>query len=176
MSRTQLTSLISGLLAIVLGFLVSSGGFDSLAEDTVLPNGSVIKVVDGDTVDVMINNTEVRVRLLGIDTPEVVDPRKPVQCFGKEASEHLHQLLDGQTVTLEYDESQGITDKYGRQLAYVLLNGEKNMNEQMLRDGFAYEYTYRDAYKYQLQFLDAEREARDSQKGLWSSETCGGQR
>lgn len=124
----------------------------------------------------MINNTEVRVRLLGIDTPEVVDPRKPVQCFGKEASEHLHQLLDGQTVTLEYDESQGITDKYGRQLAYVLLNGEKNMNEQMLRDGFAYEYTYRDAYKYQLQFLDAEREARDSQKGLWSSETCGGQR
>lgn len=176
MSQTKLISLISGLITIVISFLIANGTLPTPPEEPVAHTGNVSRVVDGDTVDIELDGEVTRVRLLGIDTPEVVDPRKPVQCFGQEASDHLHALLDGQDVTLEYDDSQGVTDKYDRTLAYVLLDGEKNINEQMIRDGFAYEYTYRDAYRYQMEFRNAEREAREGKKGLWSSETCGGQR
>jgi hypothetical protein len=74
---------------------------------------SVIRVVDGDTVDVAFDDGRVeRLRLIGIDTPEVVDPRKPVQCFGREASAHANELLDGQTVSLELDPTQDDRDIY----------------------------------------------------------------
>src|SRR5215467_7166224 len=78
---------------------------------------NVLRVVDGDTVDVQLDDGPTqRLRLIGIDTPEVVDPRKPVQCFGREASAHAHELLDGQSVSIETDLSQGYRDVYGRYL------------------------------------------------------------
>jgi micrococcal nuclease len=77
------------------------------------PRG-VVRVVDGDTVVIAPDTT---VRLIGIDTPETVDPRKPVQCFGREASAYAHLLLDGRSVSLEYDPTQGRLDRYGRTLA-----------------------------------------------------------
>jgi micrococcal nuclease len=79
---------------------------------------TVVRVGDGDTVDVQVAEGRIeRVRLIRIDTPEVVDPRKPIQCFGQEASAHAHQLLDGQSVTVELDSSQAERDRYGRLLA-----------------------------------------------------------
>ena len=68
---------------------------------------------DGDNVDVVVASGKVeRVRIIGLDTPEVVDPRKPVQCFGREASNRAHALLDGTSVYLESDPTQGTLDKY----------------------------------------------------------------
>ncbi|MDQ5952619.1 MAG: micrococcal nuclease [Patescibacteria group bacterium] len=145
-------------------------------EENVADVAIVQRVIDGDTVDVLWQGEEMRLRLIGMDTPETVDPRKPVQCFGKEASQHAHNLLDGQSVELEFDASQGEVDKYGRILAYILLPSGKNFAEVMLRDGYAYEYTYDKSYKYQNIFKNAEQDARDSERGLWSSETCGGKR
>ena len=121
------------------------------------PRG-VIRVVDGDTVVVAPDTT---VRLIGIDTPETVDPRKPVQCFGREASAHAHTLLDGHSVWLEYDPTQGRLDKYGRTLAYVWLPDRRMFNEVMIDDGYAHEYTYDLPYRYQDSFIAAERAARD---------------
>jgi len=110
---------------------------------------TVVRVVDGDTVDVQLEGGAIeRIRLIGIDTPEVVDPRKPVQCFGREASAHAHELLDSQGVTVELDSSQGERDIYGRLLAYVWLPDGRNFGEVMIADGFAHEYTYDQPYAY----------------------------
>ena len=79
----------------------------------------------------------------------VVDPRKPVQCFGREASARAHELLDGQTVSLELDRSQDERDIYGRLLAYIWLPGGRNFGEVMIADSYAHEYTYDLPYAYQ---------------------------
>lgn len=126
----------------------------------------VTKVIDGDTIEV---EGGIRVRLIGIDTPETVDPRRPVQCFGKEASSELKKLLNGKEVFLEKDVSE--TDKYGRLLRYVYLPLEDNqmlfVNDYMVREGFALVLTYPPDVKYNEQFRQAEREAREEKRGLW---------
>lgn len=134
----------------------------------------VIKVVDGDTIEVQEDGTIVKVRLIGIDTPEVVDPRKVVQCFGREASNEAHRMLDGQSVSLETDPSQDTHDKYGRLLAYAYLPDGTFFNEHMISAGFAHEYAYRFPYKYQKRFKAAEKAAREAQRGLWAPDTCAG--
>lgn len=134
----------------------------------------VVKVVDGDTLDVEIDGKIERLRLIGIDTPETVDPRKEIQCFGIEASNKAKELLSGQFVSLESDESQGERDKYKRLLRYVILPDGTNFNQYMISEGFAHEYTYDEAYNYQAEFKLAEVEARNNSKGLWSPQTCSG--
>jgi micrococcal nuclease len=131
----------------------------------------VTRVVDGDTVVVSTGET---LRLIGMDTPETVDPRKPVQCFGREASARAHQLLDGRRVRLEYDATQGRLDKYGRTLAYLRMGDGRLYNEAMIADGYAHEYTYAIPYRYQARFMAAERAARRAERGLWSPTTCAG--
>jgi len=134
----------------------------------------VTSVTDGDTIRVTIDGTSTRVRLIGIDTPEVTDPRRPVQCFGQEASRRAHDLMDGTQVWLEYDPSQSRRDRYGRTLAYVWLSDAGLVNETMVREGYAHEYTYDTAYKYRDAFRDAEQAARTAERGLWSPATCAG--
>jgi len=145
------------------------------AQPADLPAATVVRVVDGDTVDVRLDGQVVRLRLIGIDTPEIVDPRKSVQCFGREASAKAHELLDGQTVTLEADSTQDDVDRYGRLLRYIWLPDGRLFNQEMVGQGYAFEYTYRVPYKYQAEFNQAEHEAREAQRGLWSPQTCAGE-
>ena len=134
----------------------------------------VQKVVDGDTLEIQRFGKIEKVRLIGIDTPETLDPRKPVQCYGKEASDKSKSLLDGKDIKLEFDPIVGEKDKYGRLLAYVWLNGSL-VNLDLLKGGYAHEYTYRNQkYKYQLEFKDAENSAKFGLVGLWSKQTCSG--
>jgi micrococcal nuclease len=130
----------------------------------------VVDVVDGDTVKV----PGTTVRLIGVDTPETVDPRVPVQCFGREASARAHALLDGARVWLEYDATQGRRDRYGRTLAYLWLADGRLYNETIIAEGFAHEYTFAVPYRYRDAFRAAERSARDAGRGLWSPTTCAG--
>jgi len=134
----------------------------------------VSKVVDGDTIDVSINGKTERIRLIGINTPETVDPRRPVECFGKEASNKAKSLLSGKKVFLEADSSQGDKDKYSRLLRYVFFENGTNVNLFMIQNGYAYEYTYGTPYKYQSDFKKAQKQAQANENGLWSSNTCGG--
>lgn len=127
----------------------------------------VDRVVDGDTVDVVIDGKVERLRLIGIDTPETVHPSKPVECYGIEASNKAKELLSGTRVALEVDDSQGDRDKYGRMLRYVFLEDGTNFNELMIAEGYAYEYTYDQAYTYQSLFKNAQRSAEQSGSGLW---------
>jgi micrococcal nuclease len=114
----------------------------ALAPPPDLPSVPVLRVVDGDTVDVRLDGQVVRLRLIGIDTPEIVDPRKSVQCFGREASAKAHELLDGQTVAVEADTTQDDVDRYGRLLRYIWLPDGRLFNQEMIGQGYAFEYTY----------------------------------
>lgn len=134
----------------------------------------VVKVVDGDTIDVNIDGKTERLRLIGIDTPETVDPRKPVQCFGKEASNKAKEMLEGKKVRLESDDSQDNRDKYDRLLRYVHLEDGTLYNKAIISEGYAHEYTYNVPYKYQSEFKQAQKEAEEAEKGLWSPSTCNG--
>ncbi len=133
---------------------------------------TVSSVIDGDTIQVLIDAKKETLRLIGIDTPETVDPRKPVQCFGKEASAKAKSLLSGKSVRLESDPTQGERDKYQRLLRYVFLEDGTNFNKLMISEGYAYEYTYNIPYKYQVEFKQAQRDAEAGKKGLWADNAC----
>ncbi len=132
----------------------------------------VVDVVDGDTLTVRRAGAVVTVRLLGVDTPETVDPDEPVQCFGPEAAARAAELLTGQRVWLETDPSQDRVDRYGRELAYVWLPGDQLVNLQLLTDGYAREYTYNLPHAHQAAFRAAEAAAVAAQRGLWSPAAC----
>ncbi|MCK4636204.1 MAG: thermonuclease family protein [Candidatus Moranbacteria bacterium] len=134
----------------------------------------VVKVVDGDTLSVNIDGKVEKLRLIGIDTPETVDPRKPVQCFGREASDKAKELLSGKKVRLEVDSTQDERDRYDRLLRYVILEDGTSFNKKMIQEGYAHEYTYKVPYKYQAEFKFAEETARENKRGLWASDTCNG--
>lgn len=134
----------------------------------------VVKVIDGDTIDVMIADKVERLRLIGMDTPETVDPRKVVQCFGKEASDRAKSMLEGVSVRVASDVTQGDRDKYDRLLRYVYLQDGTNFNKNMISEGYAHEYTYVVPYEHQVDFRAAENDARESERGLWSPSSCGG--
>ncbi len=132
----------------------------------------VVKVVDGDTVDVLINGEVERLRLIGINTPESVDPRKPVECFGIEASNRAKELLEGQKVYLEKDDTQDNRDKYDRLLRYIWREDGLFYNLEIIKQGYAYEYTYQIPYTYQDKFKVAEEYARKNKLGLWADGVC----
>lgn len=123
----------------------------------------VTKVIDGDTIQIEGAKT---VRYIGIDTPETVDPRKSVQCYGKEASSKNKELVEGKQVRLEKDVSE--TDKYGRLLRYVYI-GDTFVNDYLVRQGYAHASSYPPDIKYQEQFRQAQEEARSGNRGLWSA-------
>ncbi len=134
----------------------------------------VLKVVDGDTFDLQIDGKTERIRMIGIDTPETVDPRKVVQCFGKEASDKMKQLIQGKKLSVEMDASQGERDTYGRLLAYVFLPDGTNVGLSLIKQGYAHEYTYSKPYKYQSAFKAAELAAKTAKVGLWADDACAG--
>lgn len=121
----------------------------------------VVNVIDGDTIK--IEGGQV-VRYIGIDTPETVHPSKPVQCYGKEASDKNKELVEGKEIKLEKDVSE--TDKYGRLLRYVWL-GDMLVNEYLVREGYAQSSSYPPDVKYQDRFVESQKQAREEKKGLW---------
>ena len=129
-------------------------------------NVQVVRVIDGDTIDVNIGGKTYRVRYIGVDTPETVDPSQPVQCFGREASAFNKQLVEGKTVRLEKDVSE--TDRYGRLLRYVFV-GDLFVNAELVRQGFAQVVTYPPDVKYVDLYLQFQRKAREANRGLWGA-------
>lgn len=125
----------------------------------------VTRVIDGDTIEVEGGR---RVRYIGIDTPETVDPRRPVGCFGKEAAVENKKLVEGKKVMLVKDVSEA--DKFGRLLRYIYVADQDQLifvNDYLVRQGFAQASTFPPDVKFNQEFIEAEREARDNQRGLW---------
>jgi micrococcal nuclease len=137
--------------------------------------GTVVRVVDGDTVRVRLGDgREEPVRLLGIDTPETHRPGTPIECGGPEASAYLERLLPaGSSVVLEADATQDRVDRYGRMLAYVRMPGGRLAEEEQLRAGWAESYVYGGRPVARAgAFRTAEATARDARRGVWG--LCGG--
>lgn len=135
----------------------------------------VTKVVDGDTIEVRINNKQEKIRIIGINTPESVDPRRGVQCFGIDASNRAKEKLTGQTVVLQKDPSQSERDKYGRLLRFIWMNnGKTDFGASMIAEGYAYEYTYGTPHMHQERYQQLQKEAEQEKRGLWSEQACGG--
>ena len=122
---------------------------------------TVVRVVDGDTI--ILNGNE-RVRLIGVDTPETVDPRRPVQYYGKEASAFTKRMVEGKKVRLGYDQTR--KDRYGRTLAYVFLENGTHLNAEIVKQGYGHAYT-RFPFRYLEEFRRYQREAREAGRGLW---------
>jgi micrococcal nuclease len=131
----------------------------------------VTRVIDGDTIDVLVGDTTQRIRLIGVNTPETVDPRKGVECFGKEASAFTRSTLENTSVILVVDPSQQNIDKYGRLLRYLKLEDGTNFNKLLIEQGYAYEYTYGTPYQLQKEFKQAQTDAMQMSRGLWA-QTC----
>jgi len=139
----------------------------------------VLKVIDGDTISVLLNGKKQTIRIIGINTPETVDPRRTVECFGAEASNKAKEYFKdmGYKVWLKEDPSQGDKDKYQRLLRYVFTdNGATDYGLMMISEGFAYEYTYNTPYKYQTEYKNAQQDAENKKLGLWADSTCSGQK
>ena len=161
--------LLVGAVGVLVLAVACSEDTPPTGEAPGLPDGDRVRVeriVDGDTLVVADDR---RVRLTGIDTPETVDPRRPVQCFGKAASRELERLLpDGTGVVLVYDVDR--LDRYGRTLAYVYRASDALfVNESLVRNGFAQAYTVPPNVEHADDFVAWEREARERGAGLWSA-------
>ena len=126
----------------------------------------VLRVVDGDTIQINYNGTKEKVRMIGIDTPESVHPDENKNSDnGKIASDYTKELLTGKFVALEFDIQE--RDKYGRFLAYVYLDGEM-INKKLLHDGYAQIATYPPNVKYVNEFTEIQKEAKEAKRGLWA--------
>jgi micrococcal nuclease len=153
------------VVVLVLGGACARGrarGHDA----TPAPGTTTIeRVVDGDTI--VVRGGE-RVRLIGMDTPETVDPRRPVQCFGEAASRRAKQLLPvGTSVRLVYDVDR--YDRYGRTLAYVYRASDGLfVNASLVQDGYAVVYTVPPNVAHAAEFVALQQEARRAGRGLWT--------
>lgn len=129
------------------------------------PTGPLLvsRVIDGDTIVVATVGT---VRLIGVDTPETVDPQEPVGCYGPEASAFTRAVSTGQMVTLDYDVDR--FDRFNRTLAYVYLADGTFLNATLVRQGYGRAYTFF-PFRHLDEFRALEREARDARLGLWGA-------
>lgn len=145
---------------------------------------AVTRVVDGDTIEVMISaitpgpgagqttiGESYKVRLIGIDTPESVKPGTPVECFAREASAATKALLEGTEVALVKDVED--TDRYDRLLRYIYM-GDEMANARLVVNGYALTYTYPPNVRHADLFVRLQQEAREGDRGLWTPETCDG--
>lgn len=175
--RTTRFPTITILLGAVAGLALGAASCDSTLSPPGGPSadageGTVVVVIDGDTVDVDVAGTTERVRLIGVNTPETVDPDRPAQCFGAEASAHTKALLPpGTPVRLERDAVA--RDRYGRLLAYVWRTDDNLLvNLDLVEGGFADAVTFGDNEAIYDLLVGAEARARSQGRGLWSA--CGG--
>jgi len=129
----------------------------------------VTKVVDGDTIWVEGVGERLKVRLIGVDTPETLHPTKGVECFGPESTDFAKDTLEGTQVAIVTDPSQGKVDKYGRTLAYVFSLDGQLFQELLVLGGYSYEYTFDRPYMYRDLLIEAEEQARIDGAGLWSA-------
>lgn len=158
------------------GFLPDSGvvsGADTGPSITIL----VTSVIDGDTIRVAAgagvktpdnrNPGETNIRLLGIDAPEIAHPPTPADCWGDDAKDAAHNLLQARHVTLDYDETRNVRDDFGRLLAYVILDDQRVANEVLIQTGNARSFRsfpHRDTQKYN----QLETQAKNANLGMWT--------
>jgi micrococcal nuclease len=126
--------------------------------------GTVTRIIDGDTIHVRVDGRVEKVRYIGVNTPEVHHPRKGEEPGGRAAATVNRDLVDGRRVRLELDAQS--RDRYGRLLAYVWVD-DTMINAELVRRGFAQVMTIPPNVRHQALFLKLQREAREARRGFW---------
>ena len=169
MSRPILIALLVVLAAVAAGREVLGGNGDGGGSSRGAGDeGRVLKVVDGDTIHVLVAGRREKVRYIGVDTPETKHPTKGQQCYGPAASAFNERLVGGERVRLERDVEQ--RDRYGRLLAYV--HRERDglfVNAELARRGYAQPLTIPPDVRHSQRFVALAREARRGGRGLWAA-------
>lgn len=202
MTKRQLYSLITTILAIIIIVFKIDPAQETINQDiapiasaptstVIIPsqegapssasayptNAMVVHVADGDTLEAQMDgaSTTIKVRFLGVNTPETVDPRRAVECFGKEASAFTKQLLQGKRVLLKEDPQADNIDKYGRSLRNIFLEDGTDVNALLVKEGYAYAYvSFPQDKRRKAELKRLQEEARLAKRGLWKLDTCDG--
>ncbi|OPX08349.1 thermonuclease family protein [Mycobacterium sp. AT1] len=157
------------LAATILGSASTACTASHADPDTATTTATVLRIVDGDTVDVVDDTrARLRLRLLGIDTPETKKPGYSVGCWGPQATEFARENLAGQRVSVVTDPTQDLHDRYGRTLAYLDKPGNWDYSVEAARAGAARAYVYENSPVARApQIAAAEDEAKQAGRGLW---------
>lgn len=171
LTKRQKKNLVKMLLALALigvSFLYNQY-YVTPEQSAPIPAGSykVVQIEDGDTITVVMDGNEERVRFIGVDTPETKDPRKPVQCFGQAASSFTKNLIGQNPVRLEADPENTNRDRYNRLLRYIYLPDGTLVNAKIIEEGYGFAYTSFPFSKKQ-EFKNLENQARAENRGLWN--------
>lgn len=136
-----------------------------------LASAEVTSVIDGDTLVVRTIDGSERLRIIGVDTPEIGRDGAADECYAQEARAYVDDALTGRIVQIYPDSTQDDVDRYGRLLRHVRVDG-RNFAETVIAAGAGIEYTYDAAYAGQEAHLAAQDDARERRRGLWGA--CGG--
>jgi len=162
--------------------LIGAGGYSLSADEDPAPaaagselcdlgsceHGAVDRVIDGDTVDVVMRGDTRRVRVLGIDTPETNKLGEAVECFGPEATARAEALLPpGSPVTVVTDDQADTIDQYGRDLRHLTTDEDTNVGQVLVSEGYAETTTF--PHSLADQYGATEDDARDHGHGLWGA-------
>ncbi len=146
---------------------ISPGSGTALTPSTGALLVDVVGVTDGDTIRVRVGSQTERLRVIGIDTPEL----RARDCFAQQASSRMQSLVQSKQVRIQADSTQDDRDRYGRLLRHVFLTDGRSVGELLIAEGFAREYTYDVPYLGQAGYRAAERSAQAARAGLWGA--CG---
>jgi len=161
--QSKLTAVLLSLL--LLSWSAEAGTLSIISKDRWV---HVARVFDGDTFRTTSGE---RIRLLGINTPEIAHDRQPEQPIGHEATVRLQQLITGKTVRLSFDQER--RDDYGRTLAQVYLRDNTWIDVLLVREGLAHVYTFEPNHHWTPALLIAEQQARAGRLGIWSTSRFG---
>lgn len=174
--KTKIILSLAGLIilaAIIWGliyFIPKIHLFGSFKDAVQTPGYyKVTRVSDGDTIEVNMDGNIERVRLIGIDTPETMEPDESVECYGQLASDFAHRLMDNQAVRLEADPINTNRDRYDRLLRYVYLKDGTFVNAEIIKQGYGFAYLSFPFTKAD-EFETYQNQARDAKRGVWDSD------
>ena len=174
--KTKIILSIAGLVILVtiiwiLIYFIPKIHISKNAKDSITTPGyyKITSVIDGDTIEVNMDGTIERVRLIGVDTPETQEPDNPVECFGEAASNFAHQLMDAKSVRLEGDTINTNRDRYKRLLRYAYLNDGTFINAEIIKQGYGFAYLNFPFTKSD-EFANYQNEAQKAARGLWAGQ------
>lgn len=171
LTKSQKKKLVSAVITLIVillgGYTLQQPQQEVITQGPVDPGYyAVVRISDGDTISVDMNGTEEKIRMIGVDTPETHHPSKPVQCFGRAASEFTKKFIGTQPVRLEADPLNDNRDRYQRLLRYVYTPDGKMLNRELVAQGYGFAYTSFPMEKSD-EFQKLEDNARENNLGLW---------
>jgi len=165
--KKKLLSIVFAMILLGIVYLFGPSIDNKLPPPIASGTYNVIEVDDGDTIVVDMNGIEETIRFIGVDTPETKDPRKPVQCFGKAATQFTKDLIGDKPVRLEADPTNTNRDRYNRLLRYIYLQDGTLLNAKIIEEGYGFAYIGFPFEKMD-EFSQKQNEARQNERGLWA--------